>query len=226
MGEQNKTAELPSNWHRHHVAVEKAALQMVRNALRTDGEAGRSVRLEMLQILDEATHEIAPSADPAQQDTKVDALRTALALAIRQNSHDMLMTGEEIRQCEAALAAQQAPSQPPAKVVRTDPAQPWTVEHLKSYPTEALVLLNAKVEREGLTEEDRAILAAVVRELGKGDAGNAPGHAHAVPGIWDSDNGNRAGKPCAWCLCWAKFTMLAAAHGIPAPTAGEKGEGK
>jgi hypothetical protein len=29
----------------------------------------------------------------------------ALEVAVRQNSHDMLMTGEELRACEAALAA-------------------------------------------------------------------------------------------------------------------------
>jgi hypothetical protein len=28
----------------------------------------------------------------------------ALELAVRQNSHDMVMTGEELRTCEAALA--------------------------------------------------------------------------------------------------------------------------
>ena len=28
----------------------------------------------------------------------------ALQIAVRQNSHDMLMTGDELRQCEAALA--------------------------------------------------------------------------------------------------------------------------
>ena len=31
-------------------------------------------------------------------------LLEALKLAVRQNSHDMLMTGEELRQCEAAIA--------------------------------------------------------------------------------------------------------------------------
>ncbi len=31
-------------------------------------------------------------------------LLAALRLAVRQNSHDMLMTGEELRQCEAAIA--------------------------------------------------------------------------------------------------------------------------
>jgi hypothetical protein len=28
----------------------------------------------------------------------------ALKLAVRQNSHDMIMTGEELRKCEAAIA--------------------------------------------------------------------------------------------------------------------------
>ena len=31
---------------------------------------------------------------------------------------------------------------------------------------------------------------------------NAPGHCHDVPGIWDSDNGSRAGKPCKRCALW------------------------
>lgn len=39
------------------------------------------------------------------------AVRDALALAIRQNSHDMLMTGEEIRICEAALKSTAAPTE-------------------------------------------------------------------------------------------------------------------
>lgn len=36
-----------------------------------------------------------------------DELLAALRLAVRQNSHDMLMTGEELRQCEAAIAKHQ-----------------------------------------------------------------------------------------------------------------------
>jgi hypothetical protein len=31
-------------------------------------------------------------------------LLAALQLAVRQNGHDMLMTGEELRKCEAAIA--------------------------------------------------------------------------------------------------------------------------
>lgn len=61
-----------------------------------------------------------------------------------------------------------------------------------------------------LTDEDRAILEAVRREMGESDDANAPGHAHQIPGIWDEDNGDLAGTPCAWCLTWAKFTALVA----------------
>lgn len=66
-------AERPSNWHRHHVAVSKAALQMVRNALHTDAQSGRIVRAEMLAELDLATFDIpatthsAPVADSIAQ---------------------------------------------------------------------------------------------------------------------------------------------------------------
>ena len=34
-----------------------------------------------------------------------DELLAALKLAVKQNSHDMLMTGEESRQCEKAIAS-------------------------------------------------------------------------------------------------------------------------
>lgn len=33
-----------------------------------------------------------------------DELLAALQMAVRQNSHDMLMTGEELRACEATIA--------------------------------------------------------------------------------------------------------------------------
>lgn len=50
----------------------------------------------------------------------------------------------------------------------------------------------------------QSILEAVMREMprrGRED-GNAPGHAHFIPGIWDKDNGELAGKECAWCKTW------------------------
>ena len=32
-----------------------------------------------------------------------------------------------------------------------------------------------------------------------------PEHSHERAGIWDSDNGPRAGKPCESCMAWKKF---------------------
>lgn len=69
--------KMRDNWHRHHVAVEKAALQMIRNALRTDAEAGRSVRAEMLEMLDAATHEL-QSQSAAIEAARVEARAKAL----------------------------------------------------------------------------------------------------------------------------------------------------
>ena len=34
------------------------------------------------------------------------------------------------------------------------------------------------------------------------DRGNAPGHAHRAEGIWDDDNGEKAGTRCSWCSAW------------------------
>lgn len=54
-----------TNWHAHHVIVGKAALQMVRNALRNDMERGLIVRGEMLEELDKVTYSATPAA-PSQ----------------------------------------------------------------------------------------------------------------------------------------------------------------
>ena len=60
----------------------------------------------------------APEDQPAQPDPveigeaidaaiamieRMSKMEAALQIAMRQNSHDMLMTGDELRQCEAAL---------------------------------------------------------------------------------------------------------------------------
>jgi hypothetical protein len=71
----------------------------------------------------------------------------------------------------------------------------------------------------------RKLLEAVVREfprhMGRRNNGNAPGHCHSRPGIWDDDNGALAGKPCAWCIAWnGAADALAAA---PSPQQGKEG---
>lgn len=43
-----------------------------------------------------------------------------------------------------------------------------------------------------------------------------PGHAHDAPGIWDSDNGEKANKPCAQCAMWSNLhDILSAAPKAP-----------
>ena len=51
----------------------------------------------------------------------------------------------------------------------------------------------------------RGVMAAVVSEIPHAryvSPGNSPGHSHRRPGIWDEDNGAKAGKECGWCKVW------------------------
>lgn len=53
------------------------------------------------------------------------------------------------------------------------------------------------------------IMVAVHRELSKKTrSANAPGHDHAIEGVWDMDNKELGRTPCEWCLTWKKFTAL------------------
>ncbi|WP_124492310.1 hypothetical protein [Burkholderia stagnalis] len=78
---------------------------------------------------------------------------------------------------------------------------------------DAIDLLLAELEAAAADKRDalafRDLMAAVIREIDHGEydrpylgTENAPGHAHDVPGIWDSDNGAKAGTQCAWCATW------------------------
>lgn len=50
-----------------------------------------------------------------------DQIRKALEMAVRQNEHDMLMTGDELRKCRDALSAR--PNEPSASVIRRQAIQ-------------------------------------------------------------------------------------------------------
>ncbi|WP_368921345.1 hypothetical protein [Comamonas aquatica] len=41
--------------------------------------------------------------------------------------------------------------------------------------------------------------------------GNAPGHGHTIPGVWDKGNGELAGQKCAWCEVWQEALEVHAA---------------
>ena len=47
------------------------------------------------------------------------------------------------------------------------------------------------------------------------DGGHFHGHCHEIPGIWDDDNGDLAGKPCMECARWTEIKALAAAGEQP-----------
>lgn len=75
---------------------------------------------------------------------------------------------------------------------------------------DAIDALLAKVEADKQDAlEFRDLMAAVIRKINQGEYNrpyrgieNAPDHAHDMPGIWDSDNGAKAGTQCAWCATW------------------------
>jgi hypothetical protein len=81
-------------------------------------------------------------------------------------------------------------------------------------------------------DEFREVMTTLFYELEARDKwpspGNAPGHAHSLPGIWDSDNikSGLAGKPCAWCAVWNKAKALKAAGRLGKPTGEPIGESK
>ncbi|WP_177429815.1 hypothetical protein [Pseudomonas sp. SWI44] len=65
-------------------------------------------------------------------------------------------------------------------------------------------LINANRERDQLKAENEALRSLVLSALEEGNGrlssgGNAPGHCHEVPGVWDRGNGDRSGTPCGWC---------------------------
>jgi len=62
---------------------------------------------------------------------------------------------------------------------------------------------------------EREVLREVFAHLDKA-SGDAPGHGHKIPGIWDNDisNGENAGLPCEWCAKWSRArAALAAGEG-------------
>ncbi|EGH43282.1 hypothetical protein [Pseudomonas syringae] len=68
---------------------------------------------------------------------------------------------------------------------------------------EAYERVNAELRAE--CEALREIMSLVTSEIPHSKSvrpGDAPGHCHSVPGVWDQGNGAKAGKECAWCKVW------------------------
>ena len=59
----------------------------------------------------------------------------------------------------------------------------------------------------------RRLVSAIIDDDGGDDDGNAPGHAHETPGVWDDDNSAEiAGKACELCAAWNHARAVLAAH--------------
>ena len=69
-----------------------------------------------------------------------------------------------------------------------------------------------KTENERLASVIQAVINEVPSRVTRND-GNAPGHCHVVPGIWDEDNGDRAGTECGWCKVWAAAVTISKERG-------------
>jgi hypothetical protein len=123
-------------------------------------------------------------------------------------------TSPEWKDCYRALLkeAQSTPAQP-----STEGASPDAI-YQAGYDEG---FMNGRLDESRPLAEDarnavewRESLADVMREMPSRtwrNDGNAPGHAHGIAGIWDSDNGALAGKPCAWCLAWSAARSALAA---------------
>lgn len=60
-------------------------------------------------------------------------------------------------------------------------------------------------------EQALGALKYLLHELPRGERGNAPGHSHQTPGIWDRDNGALAGKPCRLCDAYQRAVLIVGA---------------
>ncbi|ROM84137.1 hypothetical protein BK655_12365 [Pseudomonas brassicacearum] len=67
---------------------------------------------------------------------------------------------------------------------------------------QAYELVNAELKAE--VEKLRGVMACVVNEVPHHENrnGNAPGHCHSIPGVWDQSNGAKSGTECGWCKVW------------------------
>jgi hypothetical protein len=67
-----------------------------------------------------------------------------------------------------------------------------------------------EAERGRMREALRACVAHLTQWSSAGSRGCAPGHGHAIPGVWDDDNGAKSGRRCEWCAAWPGILELAA----------------
>lgn len=94
---------------------------------------------------------------------------------------------------------------------------PWAEgwEQRSGFPSQARINNEILTEIRKQRDELLEVFQLVISEMTHRDMldGNAPGHSHEIPGVWDSDNGELAGMNCAWCAVWKKAKELCATNG-------------
>lgn len=158
---------------------------------------------------------------PVAADLTDDQIDTVITAAVGS-----VGTWEEVRQAvRDALGSAPATPVPVFESVR-DAASAVYEAHMAATPVQSVP---ASEPQDAVI---RVLLCRLVDQLGERDrgGGNAPGHGHDVPGVWDSDNGAKAGTACAWCALWAEAKKVRASlAATPAPTSApanqDKGEG-
>ena len=83
-------------------------------------------------------------------------------------------------------------------------------QHVSDYeamtqPAGVMALLAEIDQLKAENEALRVVMSAVTSEIPSGkfiQPGNAPGHCHDIPGVWDRGNGERSCKECGWCKVW------------------------
>lgn len=76
------------------------------------------------------------------------------------------------------------------------------IDNARNMGCEPQLLFAGPVSAPAVTEEWRAILQWLINQRGKA------GHCHARPGIWDDDNGDKAGLPCEQCAMYDRARAL------------------
>jgi hypothetical protein len=86
------------------------------------------------------------------------------------------------------------------------------MDHARDFNIEHEELKHERDQLKAENDRFRELMAAVAREKPRSlsyPPGNAPGHSHAIPGVWDSDNGDKAGTECGWCKVWNAAMAMA-----------------
>lgn len=176
-------------------------------------EDWRAVLQDAIEVLQIADHVADPShatvqdyeAFAAAEANLLRLLKAGAPAAVAVHAEWKLVPVEPtLGMQQAALNASRANVASGMSRMLTDGCELWAAQEV--YATMLAAAPDAPVTLADEAARLRGILVELVRQFDRKNHGtrrvDAPGHSHEVPGIWDSDNGALAGKPCALCAVW------------------------